>query len=106
MTKLYVAEYAGLTPVTSHNGIPAQCPQEPALAVQVVDYTAGTAASSAFNAKTRFVRIHCDSSCSVKFGGTSVTAAVTDPRMAADQTEFRGLPLDGSVTKVAAITNT
>lgn len=107
MTKLYVSEYARLTETYGPGGVPAQAPEEPPIATQVVDYSAGTAVSSAFNAKTRFVRIHADSICSVKFGtGSLAAAATTDPRMAADQTEFRGLPKDGSITKVAAITNT
>jgi len=49
---------------------------------------AGSVQSSAFNAKTRFVRLHADAICSIEFG-TNPTAAATTARMAAGQTEFR-----------------
>jgi hypothetical protein len=105
MTKLYVTEYANVTLVNTPGGGAAQCGEEPALAEQVVDFSSGAAASAAFNAKTRFVRLHADSICSVKFG-TAPVATTASSRMAADQTEFRGVDRSGNATKVSAITNT
>jgi len=106
MTKLYISEYARMTPSSGPGNTVVQAPEEPPITTQVVDYTSGAAQSAAFNAKTKFVRLHCDSICSVKFGANP-TATVNDPRMAAGQTEFRGVNIaDGSAAKVSAITNT
>lgn len=104
MTKLYVTEYAELTLVGTPNGVPAQCPKEPPLASQVVDFTAGAAQSAAFNAKTTFVRLQSDAACSVKFGADP-TATTSDQRLAADQETYRGVAGDGSAAKVSAIAN-
>ena len=105
MTKLYISEYARVTQASGPGNAALQAPEEPPLATQVVDFTAGAAQSAAFNAKTRFVRVHADAICSVKFGAAP-TATVNDPRFAAGQTELRGVPGDGSAAKVSAITNT
>jgi hypothetical protein len=79
-------------------------PIEPPVAEQVVDYTGGVASSAAFNAKTRLVRIAADSICSILFG-TAPTAATTNQRFAAGQTDYKGVPI-GAGFKVSAITNT
>ena len=105
MTKLYVSEYARMTQASGPGNTVVQAPEEPPLATQVVDYTAGAASSAAFNAKTRFVRLHTDAICSVAFGASPV-ATTAFPRLAAGQTEYRGIPTDGSAAKVSAITNT
>lgn len=114
MTKLYVTEYARVKLVSGPGGAVAQCPEEPPLAEQVVDYSGGAAQSSAFNAKTRFIRVHADSICS-RLIGSNPTATTAKARMSADQTEYIGLPPDhgdgsaGSGTvayKISAITNT
>lgn len=110
MTKAYVTEYARGT-LDGRTYIPSG--EEPAIKTQVVDYTAGAAATAlAFDKNTRFVRIHVDSICSFKFG-TAPVAAVTDARMAANATEYFGVPVasnDPSATtegnKVSFITNT
>jgi hypothetical protein len=105
MTKLYVSEYARMTQASGPGNAVVQAPEEPPLAVQVVDFTAGAAQSAAFNAKTRFVRLHADAICSVKFAANP-TATVNDPRLAAGLTELFGIAPDGSAAKVSAITNT
>jgi len=105
MTKLYVAEFAEVE--IGPAGRVGQFAAQPTLAEQVVDYTAGSAQSSPFNTNTRFVRLHTDAICSVVFGTTTptLTAATTNARMAANQTEYFGVP-KGQAFKVAAITNT
>lgn len=100
MTTLYITEYAFLGQVPNNA---AQMPQEPPIAEQTVAIGASSAASSAFNAKTRFVRLHTDAICSVKVG-VSPTAAATNGRMAANQTEYRAVP-EGGQYSVAVITN-
>src|SRR5215510_4199255 len=105
MSKLYISEYTRVTPSSGPGNAVVQAPEEPPIATQVVDFTSGAAQSAAFNAKTRFVRLHTDAICSVKFAANP-TATVNDPRLAAGQTELRGVPADGSAAKVSAIANT
>jgi hypothetical protein len=105
MSKLYISEYARVTQVSGPGTAVLQAPEEPPIATQVVDFTSGAAQSAAFNAKTRFVRLHTDAICSVRFAANP-TATVNDARLAAGQTELRGIPGDGSATKVSAIANT
>lgn len=87
MAKAYVSEYARAT-LDSRHGV--MSPEEPAIAVQVLD-TTGTHLSAVFNKETRFVRVNVDGVVSYKFG-TAPTAATTDARMAANQTEYFGVP--------------
>lgn len=106
MTKAYISEYARGT-LDGRTFLPSG--EEPAVATQVVDYTAGVAASATLNAQTRFVRVHTDAICSFKFGAAPV-ATVNDARMAANATEYFGVPNDpqltGSGLKISFITNT
>lgn len=75
----------------------------PPIAEQTVAIGGSSTPSSAFNAATRFVRLHTDAICSIAFG-TSPTATATKMRMAADQTEYFSVPA-GQSYKVAVITN-
>jgi hypothetical protein len=78
-------------------------PLEPPLAEQTVAIGA-EAKSSAFNASTRYVRIHVDAICSILFG-TSPTATTSKKRLAANQTEYFAVP-PGQSFKVSVISNT
>lgn len=106
MTKAYISEYARGT-LDPRTFLPSG--EEPAVATQVVDYSGGAAASATFNVKTRFIRVHVDSIASFKVAAAPV-AAVTDARMAANATEYFGLPNStgetGSGLKIGFITNT
>jgi hypothetical protein len=97
MAALYITEYQDILRI---NGV-VQVPVEPAIAEQKVTFTTSTQ-SSAFNASTRYVRIHTDAICSIKFG-LNPTAVVTEKRMAADSTEYFAV---STGHKVAAVTNT
>jgi hypothetical protein len=61
--------------------------------------------SAAFNSQTRMVRLHKDagSPCSISFG-TAPTATTSNARMAANSTEYNGVPV-GQNFKVAVIQN-
>lgn len=99
MAVLYIQEYAEQARDGNARTVPAG--QEPPLASQTVAIGGASVQSSAFNAKTKFVRLHTDVICSVEFG-TNPTATTAKARMAAGSTEFFGvLPSD----KVAVITN-
>lgn len=104
MATLYITEYATFTPAGAPGGF-GQIAQEPPLAEQTVAIGVGSVQSSAFNTNTRFVRLHVDGTgpCSVEFG-TNPTASATTGRLAANQTEYRGVP-KGQSFKVAVITN-
>lgn len=101
MAVLYITEYAGMMP--SPDGKQGQVPMEPPLAEQTVAIGA-EAKSSAFSAKTRLIRMHCDATCSVLIG-TAPTATTASGRMVQNQTEFRGVPVTGTY-KVSVISNT
>lgn len=101
MSKLYITEYADMAQ-TVRGG--AQVAAQPSVANQVIDYSAGVASSAAFNALTTYVRIHTDAICSIAFG-TAPTATTASKRLAADNTEYFGVPI-GQSFKVSAIANT
>lgn len=84
------------------NGALILCAGFPFVTQQQVNYVAGSTASNAFNAETRFVRLHTDTACRIEFG-SAPTAIGTSMRMAAGQTEFFAVPAG---IKVAALTTT
>lgn len=103
MSVLYVEEYAR---IGGDNNGPYQMGAEPSLASQTVAESGSSAKSSAFQVATTVVRIHTDAICSINFGPAgSVTAATTNKRMAANQTEYFVVPRGGTYA-VAVITNT
>lgn len=100
MATLYVTEFSDSGANRSgKNPYPQQSPT----AEQTVAIGGSSTASSAFNARTNFVRLHTDAICSVSFG-TAPTASATTARMAAGQTEYHAIPA-GQTYKVAVITN-
>lgn len=99
MAKVYISEY---TRMPTDTRVPVPAGAEPAIATQTVAIGAGSVQSSAFNTNTRFIRLHTDAICSVKFGANP-TATANDARLAANQTEFFGV---NAGDKVAVITNT
>jgi hypothetical protein len=106
MAVLYITEYAelGIGPA----GRVGQMPKETPIVEQTVAIGAGSVQSSAFNAKTRFIRVHTDAICSVLLGANP-TASATTGRMAAGQTEYRDVSAgskSGTAFKIAVITNT
>ena len=103
MAVLYVTEYIDI------DGI-RQVPTEPPLKEQTVVIGAGSLPSAPFQPNTTVIRVHADAICSVLVGGASVAGTVTTPtataasgRMAAGQTEYRGVKGGQSI---AVITNT
>ena len=104
MSSLYITEYAQISPQGAARGS-AQAGQEVPLAEQKLTVSGASTASAAFNANTRLVRLHSDVICSVLFGGSSVSVGATSQRLAANVTEFHGIPAGQVVTKVAAISN-
>src|SRR5262245_38533877 len=105
MATLYLTEYARSPGMRSGQALPAG--EDPPLAEQTVAIGAGSTQSSALNSKTRFIRLHCDATCSVALG-SNPTATTSNRRMAANSTEFVGLTREqvAAGLKVATIQNT
>lgn len=94
MATVYITEYINIDGTR-------QTGTEPPLAEQTVSITSGSVQSNPFNAQTSVIRVHTDAICSVLIGkNPTVTAA--SGRMAANQTEYRGV-FPGQI--LAAITN-
>lgn len=100
MALLYITEYAN---AVMSDGVPVQAGQEPSIDQTPVAIGGGSLQSAAFNANTRFVRLHTDAICSVVFGESPTAVTNTQKRMAANSTEFFGV-VPGQ--KVAVISST
>lgn len=90
---LYISEYAELA--IGPAGRVGQMPMEPPLAEQAITFTT-VQPSAAFNAQTRFVRLHTDTVCFILFGTAPVAVTATNGRMAANQTEYHAVPQTGT----------
>lgn len=112
MATLYITEYARIGQDPS--GVVA-VPIEPELAKQTLA-VGSVVSSNVFQPATRLVRLHTDAICSVEFGycpngvpgglagAGGPVATVTSARMAANQTEYHGVPQGGNFA-VSCITN-
>jgi|SRR6516164_8876474 hypothetical protein len=89
MAFVYVTEYSQLGMYEN-----TQIPLDPPIADYQVAVGASSASGPAFNKATRFVRLHCDatSPASILIGPLTATVATTNQRMAANQTEYHGVP--------------
>lgn len=102
MALVDISEYRNLARDGQNSVI--QTGVEPSIANQQVAITAGSLQSAALDTATRFVRIHTDAACRIEIG-VNPTAAATSKRMAANSSEFFGIP-GGVAFKVAVITTT
>lgn len=101
MAKLYIAEYDRMCQLPNAG---PQCPEEPPLAEQVLDFSGGVQVSAFFQQTTKCIRLNTDATCSVLFG-QAPTAATSNQRFAANQTEYKGVKTGGQY-KVSVISNT
>lgn len=84
MATLYISEYSEASFGQVARGLPIA--SEPPITEQTV--AIGTEAdSSAFNAKTKVIRVHCDAICSILIG-SAPTATTANKRLPADHTEY------------------
>lgn len=98
----YVTEYKEMAKVQGSKEDMA-APQEPEITTQKLDFTAGAAASLAFNEQTRIIRVHPDSICSFLVSTAGTAATISNKRITAGATEYFGVnPGD----KLSAIANT
>lgn len=106
MAFLCVTEYAEIA--IGPAGRVGQMPMGPAIATQGVANAGASTQSTAFNARTRMVRLHTDTICCYEIGTnpTAVTiGAGMTSRLAAGQTEYIAVP-PGLSFKVAAVAST
>lgn len=98
MARLSIREYEHISAV-SRGIVPVG--EEPAITQQVLSISGSSAASAAFNIRTRFVRVHTDVACCIDFG-TAPIATQGSCEMAANQTEYFGV-VNATNIKVAVI---
>ena len=98
MATMYITEYGG----TSSAGGQIQVPQEPPLATpQKIDFTAGSTASAALNANTKFVSIQLSVDGHIQFAASPTATTSTSRVHQASMVSFHGV---NSGLKIAAIT--
>ncbi len=97
MASLYITEYGG----TGSAGGKIEVPVEPPITVQKVTFTGTSAASSAFNANTRFISIQLSANGHVQFAASPTATTSTSRVHDAGAVSFHGV---NSSLKVAAIT--
>jgi hypothetical protein len=100
MARLSIREYEHISAV-SRGIVPVG--EEPAIANQVIFITGASQASASFQERTRFVRIHTDTTCSLDWGVAPVAVA-GECDMVAGQTEYFGV-VNASQLKVAVISS-
>ena len=98
MAVLYISEYTEL-PTALYAGYRTMSP-EPPVTEQTVSIGGGSTASNPFNGSTHFVRLHCDTICSVAFG-PNPTATTINKRLATNQTEYFSVNPGDSVAVIA-----
>ena len=99
MAILYIAEFKDLA--ADGNGNKVSAPKWGALAQTAVNY-AGGEQSHTLQGATNFVRMSTDAVCHYNAGASGTPAATTSmARMAADQTEFIGVPPGGVIRVIA-----
>ncbi len=76
MAQLNVTEFAEMQ--IGPAGRTGQMPMQPPLASYGVANAGGNTQSAAFNAKTRFVRLHADTVCCIEFGLNPTAVAIGD----------------------------
>lgn len=99
--RLSLSQYVS---VGSPAGIVAQIAQEPPVTADtIVDFSGGATQSALFNSKTNYIRVVCDSQCSVVVG-TSPTAATTSKIIPALLPEYFAVP-SGGTYRLSVIAN-
>lgn len=101
-SKLFISEYSTLAS-TNSGGSSAQIAAEPANTDQApVDFSGGAAASAAFSAQTRYVRLMCDTRCAVRISTAGTAATISNKPLAADTPEYFGVQPGDKVNVIAS----
>jgi hypothetical protein len=98
MSTLYITEYGGMAPG------PLQVAMTPKIATYTLTVGSAAVSTRPFDPATNYIRLHTDAICSIAIvASTTGVATTSDPRMAADNTEYFGVP---NGYRVAVISNT
>lgn len=103
MAKIHIREYEKQAVDAWGNDVAVG--EEPALATQSLDITSSVVTSAAFNARTRFIRIHNDSICQIDVGSSPSPSQGGAGRLPADTIEYLGVQV-GQSHKLAVIEDT
>lgn len=95
----YISEFAALGR-TSSGTATAQIATLPSNADQKLDYSGGVQTSAAFNAKTFFIRVLCDSPCSVRGDGTAATTS--NMRLPTDGVEYFAVQPGATISVISS----
>jgi hypothetical protein len=98
-SRLFISEYNGIGITT---GVVAQIAVEPSKD-QVVDFSGGVTSSAAVSNNASYVRLICDTQCSVQFG-TAPTATTSTKLLSAGVPEYFSIP-KGQAYKISVIAN-
>ncbi len=93
MSNAFISEYRKIKQDESGAFVPVAV--EPPLTTQQITFST-SAASSAFNESTRFIRVICDAKAHFKFDAAP-TAIATDPYMPPDTEQHFGVSAGGKV---------
>lgn len=100
MAILYVAEFKDLA--SDGKGHKVSAPKWPALAQNTMDFTSSEQ-NLTLQGATNFARIHADAACHINIGTSGTPTATTSmAKLAADQTEFVGVPPGGVIRVISA----
>jgi hypothetical protein len=100
MSLLYISEYAELVKTPNHG--PAQTPQEPVEADQVVDFSGGVEISDPFAPGTCLVYLTADADCHIVFGDDTAEATTSNKLLPAGVVLFLGVKPGMYVSAIAA----
>jgi hypothetical protein len=104
MSTLYITEYIGVGVVGRFAGAAGlvAMAEEPGTDQTPITISGTAAQSAAFASTTKFIRVHTDAICSILVG-VNPTATTSNKRLAANQTEYFGVPAG---MKLSVIANT
>lgn len=101
MATLYVSEYTQLGYVGNSPTQLIQAPAGPPLVEQHIQVSVSSVLSSAFNAKTKFIRVVSDTACNLAFAASAPVAATNAHLLPANTVVFYAVAA-GSVIAVIA----
>jgi hypothetical protein len=107
LATIYITELENLTtPKAFGTAVQAPFIGNGAVAEQsfAISVTSSMSTTSGWSTSTRFVMVHTDTACFLKFGGTTatITATTSAHRVAANETRFYGVNPGGVLAAVTA----
>ena len=98
MAKAYIEEFRDVS--YDQRGRPMPVAEQPSLATQVVEFSTATKNGTPLKPNTRLVRLIADAKAHYTFGNDP-TATADHPYLAADASEFFGIPEGGTRPEIS-----